>query len=163
MPDDSALTYYRPGEQEPGNTIDPQSKSLGETTPNYFAGSLTSPILSFRVDTELFARLLLAARARKWSPELLAVRLLTHGLDRESGRSQAEAALEILTPRERQVAHLTAIGRTNGQIAQELYISQETVKTHVRNALIKFRVRSKSELRLLLQDLGLPPSEAQTD
>ena len=113
------------------------------------------PTLSLPLEPEMLARLTLAARERRSSLEALAVRLLDLGLTREAGRSQAEAALEMLTPREREVARLTAVGRTNGQIAAELFISQETVKTHVRNALIKFGVKSRSDLRLLLQELGI--------
>ena len=115
-----------------------------------------SSTLSLPVEPELWARLLVAARAKQSSLEALAVRLLDRGLDQEAGRSRAEAALSLLTPREREVVHLTTLGKTNRQIADRLFISQETVKTHVRNALVKFGVRSKSELRLLLQELGSP-------
>ena len=57
-----------------------------------------------------------------------------------------------LSPRERDIAALTCLGYTNRQIAGRLYISPETVKTHMRNLLQKFDVRSKSELRRLLAD-----------
>ena len=57
-----------------------------------------------------------------------------------------------LTPRERQVASLICQqngGRsyTNPQIADQLGISRETVKIHVRNILYKFDLHSKAELR----------------
>jgi DNA-binding CsgD family transcriptional regulator len=57
-----------------------------------------------------------------------------------------------LTPRERQVASLICQqnggrGYTNPQIADQLGISRETVKIHVRNILYKFDLHSKAELR----------------
>jgi DNA-binding CsgD family transcriptional regulator len=95
----------------------------------------------------------LAAFARRWAPEVLAAQLLIRGLDQEPERARAEAAIEILTPRERDVTRLTALGKTNHEIAYELGISGETVKSHIRRTLAKLNLHSKSELRLLVQAL----------
>lgn len=111
--------------------------------------------LIFEVDTELSTRLRLTARTQDLSAEELAAELLARGLEREARRAQAEAALASLTPREQEIAWLTARGRTNRQIARTLFISIETVKTHVRHMLDKFGVRSKADLRLLFIDLGM--------
>ncbi len=93
------------------------------------------------------------AQDRGENPETVAADLLRQALEREDRRRQAEADLAALTPRQRQVARLAAEGRTNREIAQELWLSPETVKTHLRRALEHFGVRSKSELRLQLNDL----------
>jgi RNA polymerase sigma factor (sigma-70 family) len=111
--------------------------------------------LIFEVDADLADQLRAAARAAEQSPEALAARLLERGLEREALRKQVLKVLEALTPREEEVAWLTARGYTNRQIAQTLVISPETVKTHVRHVLEKLGVRSKADLRLLLLDLGL--------
>ena len=111
--------------------------------------------LTLELDDGLFAQLRLTARARGQSPETLTTNLLARGLEQEALRTQVETTLAILTPREQEVAWLTARGRTNQQIAETLIISPETVKTHVRHVLEKFRVRSKVDLRLLLLDLGV--------
>ncbi len=111
--------------------------------------------LSFEVDTELSTEIRMAAAARGQSPLALVADLLARGLEQEALRHQAESALNGLTPREEEVVWLTARGLTNRQIAEELVISPETVKTHVRNILDKFDVRSKAELRLRLIDLGI--------
>jgi len=66
---------------------------------------------------------------------------------------RAEAAMEILTPREREVTRLTSAGKTNHEIAYELGISSETVKSHIRSTLAKLGLHSKAELRLLVQTL----------
>jgi DNA-binding CsgD family transcriptional regulator len=84
---------------------------------------------------------------------VLAVRLLKRGLDQEPDRVRAESAMEVLTPREREVTRLTASGKTNHEIAYELGISGETVKSHIRSTLAKLGLHSKAELRLLLQAL----------
>ncbi len=81
--------------------------------------------------------------------------LLARGLDQEAQREQAEAILAALTPRERQVVAMTGRGQTNRQIGEALVISPETVKTHLRHALSKLGLRSKTELRMLLLDLGI--------
>lgn len=57
-----------------------------------------------------------------------------------------------LSPREQDVAALTCLGYTNPQIAARLHISVETVKTHMRNTLVKFQLHSKAELRMILSD-----------
>ncbi|HKZ55714.1 MAG TPA: helix-turn-helix transcriptional regulator [Anaerolineales bacterium] len=111
--------------------------------------------LIFEVDADLSAQLRLAARERDQPPQDLAADLLIQGLEHESLRAQAERVLASLTRREQEVARLAARGQTNQQIAETLVVSTETVKTHVRNVLGKFGVRSKVELRVLFLDLGI--------
>jgi DNA-binding NarL/FixJ family response regulator len=107
------------------------------------------------VDPELFARLRRAARWRRSSPQMLARDLLARGLEQETLKTHTEAVLDSLTPREAEVVWRASRGHTNRQIAAALVISPETVKTHVRNILLKLDLHSKAELRLLMLDLGL--------
>jgi DNA-binding NarL/FixJ family response regulator len=51
-----------------------------------------------------------------------------------------------LTQRELEVAHLVARGYTNRMIAQDLFISDSTVKVHVRHIFDKLGARSRAEL-----------------
>ena len=51
-----------------------------------------------------------------------------------------------LSPRERKVAELVALGRTNQEIADELYVSLSTIKHHVAAAMRKFDVSSRIAL-----------------
>lgn len=53
-----------------------------------------------------------------------------------------------LTDRERQVFFLAAEGRRNSDIAQHLILSEETIKTHLRNIYSKLGIGNKAELRL---------------
>jgi DNA-binding NarL/FixJ family response regulator len=65
-----------------------------------------------------------------------------------------------LSERERQVAALFLKGYTRGNIGQQLFISEETVKTHLRNIRMKLGVQTiqgigsiLEEYRALLQDV----------
>ena len=51
-----------------------------------------------------------------------------------------------LTSREREVVRLVALGSTGREIAEELQISHETVRTHIRNAMEKLHARSRAHL-----------------
>ncbi|MGW4892655.1 helix-turn-helix transcriptional regulator [Kitasatospora sp. NPDC004240] len=64
-----------------------------------------------------------------------------------------------LTPRERDVLRLLARGRTNRQIAEELYISPKTASVHVSNILGKLEVAGRGEAAALAHRLRLFPEE----
>ncbi|MFE0735252.1 AAA family ATPase [Streptomyces sp. NPDC058855] len=60
-----------------------------------------------------------------------------------------------LTPREREVLRLVAAGRTNRQIAQELFISPKTASVHVSHILAKLGVGGRGEAAALVHRLHL--------
>jgi NarL family two-component system response regulator LiaR len=62
-----------------------------------------------------------------------------------------------LTRREEEVLVLLARGRANGQIAHELHIAPQTVKTHVSNILAKLNSQSRTQAALYAMRLGLVP------
>jgi DNA-binding CsgD family transcriptional regulator len=55
-----------------------------------------------------------------------------------------------MTPSEQRVAELVAAGRTNQEVAAELFLSVKTVEFHLRNLFRKLDVRSRTELAALL-------------
>jgi ATP/maltotriose-dependent transcriptional regulator MalT len=59
-------------------------------------------------------------------------------------------AAHSLSPREREVSALLAQGHTNAEIARTLYISEVTVKVHVRHILKKLRVRNRAEAAVVV-------------
>ena len=59
-------------------------------------------------------------------------------------------SLDSLTKREEEVLQMLLQGASNRKIAKELFISESTVKTHVRNILSKFNVSSRVELLSLV-------------
>jgi non-specific serine/threonine protein kinase len=69
---------------------------------------------------------------------------------------QPNAALAVLTPRERQVAALVAGGLTNKQIAAQLVVSDRTADVHVSNILGKLELTSRAQLAVWAVTHGLP-------
>jgi len=59
--------------------------------------------------------------------------------------SEQPVDVSALTPREREVLGFLAAARTNKEIAQELFLSESTVKVHVRNVLHKIGARTRTE------------------
>jgi DNA-binding NarL/FixJ family response regulator len=72
-------------------------------------------------------------------------RLLAQVAREREEQRDAMVLLGDLTERERQILQLLAAGKRNDDIAAELFISPQTVQTHVRNILGKLRVHSKLE------------------
>ena len=66
-----------------------------------------------------------------------------------------DAAIDSLTPREKEVFHLASGGLRNAEIAAELFLSEKTIKTHLRNIYYKLGLKSKAELRLFAARMGL--------
>ena len=52
--------------------------------------------------------------------------------------------MEVLTPREREILQLLADGMSNADVAAKLFISQETVKSHVRHILTKLEADTRT-------------------
>lgn len=68
----------------------------------------------------------------------------------------AEIDTTILTPRQREVAALVALGTRNPEIARRLNISLATVKTHVSAAMTALNAGNRTELALRLRDMSDP-------
>jgi len=72
-------------------------------------------------------------------------RLLAQVAREREAQRDAQNLLDDLTEREREILQLLAEGMRNDDIAAKLFISPQTVQTHVRNILGKLRVHSKLE------------------
>jgi DNA-binding NarL/FixJ family response regulator len=77
-----------------------------------------------------------------------------------TGREDAAAALRRtgLSAREIEVLQLVAAGRTNGEIADRLYISRKTAGVHVTHILDKLAVSNRVEAAMVAARLGLAPA-----
>jgi DNA-binding NarL/FixJ family response regulator len=64
---------------------------------------------------------------------------------------------QSLTEREVDVLRLLAGGKANKEIAAELTIGQQTVKSHVSNILMKLGVQSRTQAALYAAQIGLAP------
>jgi len=67
----------------------------------------------------------------------------------------SSSALDVLTPRELEVAALVAHGLSNDEIAQRLVLSPATAKTHVSRAMTKLGARDRAQLVVIAYQSGL--------
>jgi DNA-binding CsgD family transcriptional regulator len=63
-------------------------------------------------------------------------------------RSSVQVGLATLTPSELRVARMAAAGRTNRQIAEELFVTIKTVETHLRHVYQKLGIPGRDQLDL---------------
>ena len=80
--------------------------------------------------------------------------LFEKALNHTPGKIKASAVvseqLAELSPREREVLNLIAVGAKNREIAHQLYISEKTVKNHVTSILSKLNLRDRTQAALLI-------------
>jgi len=67
----------------------------------------------------------------------------------------ADPLLEDLTPREREVMATIAQGLSNAEIAHQLFLSEATVKTHVRRILTKLHLRDRVQVVVYAYETGM--------
>jgi DNA-binding NarL/FixJ family response regulator len=67
----------------------------------------------------------------------------------------AAGGLDLLTDREREVLSLVGTGKTNDEIAADLYMSPATAKTHVSRAMMKLHARDRAQLVVIAYESGL--------
>ncbi|GAC55781.1 putative two-component response regulator [Gordonia amicalis NBRC 100051 = JCM 11271] len=70
-------------------------------------------------------------------------------------RPSRNPALEHLTPREREVLDLVADGKSNAEIGADLYVTEQTVKTHVSSLLGKLALRDRAQAVVFAYENGI--------
>jgi DNA-binding NarL/FixJ family response regulator len=81
--------------------------------------------------------------------------IAAEGADADARRADARRRLDSLTEREREVARAIGQGKTNADVAAELFMSVATVKAHVTRVLSKLDVENRVQIALLVQDARL--------
>jgi DNA-binding NarL/FixJ family response regulator len=82
-------------------------------------------------------------------------RLIAHFLSTGNSQPRQPERLAVLTSREREVLTLITQGRSNGEIAATLHLSEGTVKTHVGRILAKLELRDRVQAVILGYECGL--------
>lgn len=108
----------------------------------YFYGRLKEEIFESRQSAELLRRLMVADQ-----------RIKTVG---PAPKDEPASTLDILlSPREIQIIKLVAKGLSNKEIAAQLYLSELTVKTHLRNIFKKLEITDRTSAAIIALRDGL--------
>ena len=89
----------------------------------------------------------LSARVEPDGPELI-----VPNVEEEDATAPVRA---VLTPREREVVRMVALGAGTRQVAKDLYLSPETIRSHVRNAMSKTGAHTRAQLVAIALAEGL--------
>jgi two-component system response regulator NreC len=106
-----------------------------------FAAGASGYVLKEAADDELLAAVHEVAEGGRYVDPQLGARLAA-----ADAAAAAEAAADPLTDREREVLRLLALGHTNQEIAQMLYLSVRTAETHRARIMQKLRITTRAEL-----------------
>jgi two-component system response regulator NreC len=115
-----------------------------------FAAGATGYVLKEAADVELVAAIREVAAGGQYVHPALGARMIA---SEAAARRRAEE--DPLSDREREVLRLLALGHTNQEIAQMLYISVRTAETHRAHIMQKLRLSSRAELVRYALDQGL--------
>ncbi len=87
-----------------------------------------------------------AAHVAHVGGRLVVLVILSPGHDGDEDAAGADQPAAPLTPRELEIVGRLALGATSRNIADELHVTPETVRTHVRNAMAKTRTSTRAHL-----------------
>ena len=126
----------------------------------YVVDALRSGASGFLLKDVPPEKLVEAVRTVAAGDALLAPSITRRLLDRYANRLPDPHAAEVpalasLTEREREVLVLVARGLSNAEIAEELYVAETTVKTHVGRVLMKLNLRDRVQAVVLVYESGL--------
>ena len=82
-------------------------------------------------------------------------RLIGEFARRPAAGGPSPAVLDQLTEREREVLGLIAHGLSNREIAEKLFLSEGTVKTHIKRIFFKLDLRDRTQAVILAYNIGL--------
>ncbi|GAA0295216.1 response regulator transcription factor [Kineococcus aurantiacus] len=142
--------------------LDPPPRVLVLTTfdvDDYVFSALQAGASGFLLKDATPEALVDAVRAVAAGDQLLSPvitrRLIEHFVATRQRAVQVPAAVADLTPREREVLVCVARGLSNTEIAAELFIAEQTTKTHVSRILTKLGLRDRVQAVVLGYEIGL--------
>jgi two-component system, NarL family, response regulator NreC len=131
-----------------------------EDDPSYvrmaFGAGAHGYVLKEAADAEVVSAVREVAAGRRYVHPTLGARMVA-----ADAAAQAAAEADPLSGREREVLRLLALGHTNQEIAQQLYISVRTAETHRAHIMRKLNLSTRAELvRYAIEHHQLEPGEA---
>ena len=123
----------------------------------YIFDALRSGASGFLVKDTEPRELIRAVRVVAGGEALLSPRVTRQLIEEFATRAQAppDVGTDTLTDREREITGLVAAGLSNDQIAERLFLSTATAKTHVNRAMTKLGVRDRAQLVVFAYESGL--------
>jgi PAS domain S-box-containing protein len=117
-------------------------------------------VSSLAVETEEGPYVICLMRAAQEAHETLEmarhlIQLSRHEHPRQEGMGRGRRDVPALTPRQREVLGMLASGKTAGEIGRELYLSQATVRNHIRALLQALGAHSQLEALARAREAGL--------
>jgi len=111
-------------------------------------------ILKDTLPTDLLAAVRIVAGGEALLAPSITRRLIEDFVKRPLAPVQDER-LDQLTPREREVLAAVARGLSNSELAEQLFMSHATAKTHVSHLLMKFAARDRAQLVVVAYETGV--------
>jgi two-component system response regulator NreC len=129
-----------------------------EDDPSYVRGAFAAGALGYvlkeAADTELVQAIHVVAAGDSYVNPSLGAKLVS-----DENRLQREAAADPLSEREHEVLQMLALGHTNQEISDQLYLSVRTVETHRAHIMRKLHLKSRAELVRYAMEHDLMGSE----
>ena len=97
-------------------------------------------------------------RGETWLPPSETGNVLSLLLRQRDGREERDRMLALLTPREREVLACLAEGAGRNQVAEQLNLTANTVRTHLQNIMAKLGVHSTLEAVALTRTWSMTPN-----
>jgi DNA-binding NarL/FixJ family response regulator len=149
----------------------PRSRVLMLTTfeeDDYIFGSLRAGASGFLLKRTRPEELIAAVHTVAAGDSLLSPSVTRRVIERMARQPAPDTAalgtIQRLTPREREVLQLIARGLTNREIANELFVEESTIRTHVKRILMKLHLRDRIQIVIYAYETGLnrPPAADPT-
>lgn len=105
--------------------------------------------------TELLRAIRLVADGAALLSPSVTRKLISEFVSKQPRRLQPHPELDSLTPREREIVGLAGLGLNNDEIAERLFVSPATARTHVSRAMIKLGARDRAQLVVFAYQSGL--------
>jgi DNA-binding NarL/FixJ family response regulator len=138
---------------EPATRILVVARRSGEDTVEQVLRAGASGLIGKQEDFETLVRAIEAvAKGELWANRLAAAQVLENLTD----ASVTLPTLESLTRREQEIADGVARGLRNKEIAQQLKISEPTVKSHLNAIFRRLKIEGRVALAMLVQERGQP-------